>query len=653
MLRLCCCSQRLYCGDRGRFCCCWRERLLPQRAAVLRLLSPSYMLVTLSILTTKAFIVYFGKKLPLNLVPSIGVLELTARARMKARAMLCRLSVTLPLLVLGCLYGSAWASEQQQQRADCRLLLMGHGRAGSTSGINGTMHGTSSRQGIAARLSCSSPSGPVKISINTTLLLPQSAAFTGVTVLDSSDCQAHAAAGSGGVPIHALLYFCSNQKLQLHLLQPIVQGVVLADGSAPMYNPALLVFGGNVNATITGGWLAHNTAGAALVVMNQAQLTLQNTLVTQHKGTHGRAVLALDNSRVAIDNSTFSNMTAAAAAQQLPRARSVAPQQGVSAALVCTAQHRRKLRNACLNSTRWHGGAQAWHCITTARLTSVGACSSTMMPQTLMLESVCMTTVRSASLGAASLATQQANITQCSFKGNNASESDGGVGAYDNTRVHIDGSSFIGNTAGNGGGLGVWSTAQVYVTACAFEQNNATGYGAGVASVNNGKASVTGGVFEGNQATEGAAMSVRGKSKATLAACAFRKNSAVRGGAIDLQDQGHANITNCSFTANEADDSAGAIYARLNSTFNVTATTLDLNQATRGGAMALYDTASATVTGTVCSGNSVQVDGGCVHMESSQFLCIINSTLSGNRAVDSGGALSVKTLGAPPQASCC
>lgn len=30
---------------------------------------------------------------------------------------------------------------------------------------------------------------------------------------------------------------------------------------------------------------------------------------------------------------------------------------------------------------------------------------------------------------------------------------------------------------------------QVYVTACAFEQNNATGYGAGVASVNNGKVS--------------------------------------------------------------------------------------------------------------------------------------------------------------------
>ncbi|KAF6265049.1 hypothetical protein COO60DRAFT_1113053 [Scenedesmus sp. NREL 46B-D3] len=132
-----------------------------------------------------------------------------------------------------------------------------------------------------------------------------------------------------------------------------------------------------------------------------------------------------------------------------------------------------------------------------------------------------------------------ANITQCSFTGNDAPVSDGGVGAYDDTRVRIVGSSFIGNSAGKGGGLGVWTNAEVSIshssflsnsawrasavavldstqadiTSCVFLNNSVTDSGAAVGAYYEGQASLTGGVFEGNQAAGGAAMSVRGNRR--------------------------------------------------------------------------------------------------------------------------------------------
>jgi hypothetical protein len=107
-------------------------------------------------------------------------------------------------------------------------------------------------------------------------------------------------------------------------------------------------------------------------------------------------------------------------------------------------------------------------------------------------------------------------------------------------------------------------------------------------------------------------------AQATLTHCQGLNNNATQGGAVFLQDQGHADITGCNFTANRAIDSAGAIYARLNSTFNVSATHMDDNVATGGGAVALHDTASGTMTRISCAGNMADVDGGCIRMDSSQ-----------------------------------
>jgi hypothetical protein len=192
-------------------------------------------------------------------------------------------------------------------------VLQGHGSTSSSS----EQDTRSSRQGIAsARLDCSSTAGPVQISINKQELQSHSSSLTGVTIVTGSECQKHATKGSRGAPINALLYFCSEQQLQLQLLQPIVEGVALVNGSSRKVgadNEALLVFGGNVNATITGGRFSHIQAGVALVVMNQAELTAHNTVITDYRGNRARAVMAVDDSTVAIYNSTVSNMTGAGA----------------------------------------------------------------------------------------------------------------------------------------------------------------------------------------------------------------------------------------------------------------------------------------------------------------------------------------------------
>jgi hypothetical protein len=99
--------------------------------------------------------------------------------------------------------------------------------------------------------------------------------------------------------------------------------------------------------------------------------------------------------------------------------------------------------------------------------------------------------------------------------------------------------------------------------------------------------------------------------------CTLTRNSAVHGGAVHLQDQATANFTSSSFTANNASGSAGAIFAQHKSSLTLSTAVMKSNRAQSGGAVALYDTASAVASGLTCIGNAAAVEGGCVHRESS------------------------------------
>jgi hypothetical protein len=152
----------------------------------------------------------------------------------------------------------------------------------------------------------------VPIAISKKHLQQHTKAFTGVDVRNSAACDAYAGAAYRNASINALLFFCSEQPLQVALLQPVVHGVALVASAESFFSstPALLAFGGNVNASIIGGKFTNNTAGAALVALQQAEVHIHNTKISSHTGRRARGVLALDAATVSISNSSFSSFTA-------------------------------------------------------------------------------------------------------------------------------------------------------------------------------------------------------------------------------------------------------------------------------------------------------------------------------------------------------
>jgi hypothetical protein len=227
------------------------------------------------------------------------------QARARQPMLLARVLLSAVAL---CFTAQVCSQPQQEQQllqhspAECSLVLLGHG---------------SGQLGVAyASLNCSSAGGLVPVAVNATHMQQHAASFRGVTVMDSSDCANHAATSSAGVGrknVHALLYFCGNHSLILN--QPVVKGVALVDVSSSSHSddPALLLFGGSIQAGIDGGQFDGNTAGTALMAMQRATLQLHGTLVNAHVGARAMALIADGSAVVTIDSSTLSNMLAAAA----------------------------------------------------------------------------------------------------------------------------------------------------------------------------------------------------------------------------------------------------------------------------------------------------------------------------------------------------
>eukprot|EP00698_Gefionella_okellyi_P025613 TRINITY_DN9440_c0_g1_i1.p1 TRINITY_DN9440_c0_g1~~TRINITY_DN9440_c0_g1_i1.p1 ORF type:complete len:1369 (-),score=312.27 TRINITY_DN9440_c0_g1_i1:339-4445(-) len=133
--------------------------------------------------------------------------------------------------------------------------------------------------------------------------------------------------------------------------------------------------------------------------------------------------------------------------------------------------------------------------------------------------------------------------------------------------------------------------------------------------------------------------------------CAFMNNSAESGGAL-FASVG-ANISQCAFNGNTAvNGSGGAVFASTGS-ISIAATTFISNSATAGGfggAIAVAPAANATLTSLTMTGNSA-VNGGAAAIVGSCLsaniaslyrnasVLIMGGLVSGNQAVDSGGAV--------------
>jgi predicted outer membrane repeat protein len=185
----------------------------------------------------------------------------------------------------------------------------------------------------------------------------------------------------------------------------------------------------------------------------------------------------------------------------------------------------------------------------------------------------------------------------------------------------VTGSSFTGNTAGNGGG--------------------------GMANFHTGMPSVTDCVFEANHAGNGGGM-YNSSSMPLVVHCTFVANTASRGGGIGNHD-GNAHVESCTFTANVASSQGGGLYDgnMYGSGTYVTDSVFEQNSSgAAGGAVyagPLVEDDNLTIV------NSVFVDnhsdfGGAVSGTRTMNLKIINSIFARNTAVTGGGAYSVGAI---------
>jgi predicted outer membrane repeat protein len=214
------------------------------------------------------------------------------------------------------------------------------------------------------------------------------------------------------------------------------------------------------------------------------------------------------------------------------------------------------------------------------------------------------------------------HVINCTFVENAAASpgpdvAGGAIYATGSLGVKIVGSTFLGNTASNGGAVGCLNS-DLALANDTFSQNSATGSGANTVS----SACDAGGGEVGNGGN-GGAISIDGGSDGALAVCGatFEHNvSGALGGAMFRTPDGATQASSfdrSSFDSNQATQGGGAFYFH-NSDLEITASTFSNNTAPGAGA--------------------IQADG--------TTLTLTNDTFAGNQATKGlGGAISLFSNG--------
>jgi predicted outer membrane repeat protein len=184
-------------------------------------------------------------------------------------------------------------------------------------------------------------------------------------------------------------------------------------------------------------------------------------------------------------------------------------------------------------------------------------------------------------------------------------------------------------------------------TLAVSDLNFSNGNGA-ISATENGSITVQGGTFSGNSAADGGAISsYTGMGNLTVTDATFSGNSATyAGGAIYTNEAaGNTTVTGSTFTKNKAGDIGGAIYNFFN--IEVSDSRFNLNQATNGGAIFNNALGGDGLTGVTMYGNSATQDGGGIYT-SGCSLTLANSHISDNHAGNDGGGIYQNSLEAYP-----
>ncbi len=231
------------------------------------------------------------------------------------------------------------------------------------------------------------------------------------------------------------------------------------------------------------------------------------------------------------------------------------------------------------------------------------------------------------------------DVIDCTFGQNNAAQlgpdvAGGAIYATGSLGVTIVGSTFLGNTASNGGAVGCLNS-DLSLANDTFSNNQATGSGA-----NNVSNACDAGGGEVGNGGNGGAISIDGGADGALLVCGvtFEHNfSGALGGAIfrtpDVATQ-TSTFDRSTFDSNQATQGGGAFYFH-NSDLVITASTFSNNSAPGAGAIQA-DGTTLTLTNDTFAGNDASGGlGGAISLFSNGG-AITNCTFANNRS--DGGA---------------
>jgi hypothetical protein len=158
---------------------------------------------------------------------------------------------------------------------------------------------------------------------------------------------------------------------------------------------------------------------------------------------------------------------------------------------------------------------------------------------------------------------------------------------------------------------------------------------------------VTGGVFSGNTAANGAAINNTAATVVQVNGASFIDNTATGdGGAMYVFTALGDQITDCRFLGNTAADSGGAYWEWSNGT-TISGSTFGANKATTGGALYLDDQFSQ-ITKTMVYANAATGNGGGIFdSPGGTPVPITGSKLLGNHAGGAGGGIDEESYGEP------
>jgi predicted outer membrane repeat protein len=191
---------------------------------------------------------------------------------------------------------------------------------------------------------------------------------------------------------------------------------------------------------------------------------------------------------------------------------------------------------------------------------------------------------------------------------NGDGDDDGGAISNVNGIVTINGGTFSGNNAEDGGAIySDDGTGTVTINGANFNDNHASEDGGAIYNDADATVTIHGGTFSDNDATE-AGGAIYDSSTLAVDGATFTRNSSENGGAIYSADDDPA-ITGGTFRQNYASDDGGAIYN--DDTMTVTHAMFALNAAGYGGGVYNDDDGTITLTGgLIVSNRASEEDGG-------------------------------------------